>query len=97
MRLKPSLKKVVVSLIAGIALALIILVFAFFEIFPMDIGAMVAIFIVASALVYMVWSMFQPEFYPHEDSGEDYEPMFDAYEEEDEKNQEEEYQRQKLS
>jgi len=65
MRLKPDLKKVVVSLIIGAVCALVIVVLTFFG---LDYGIIipVVVFIVISALVYMVWSLTQPEFYDWE-------------------------------
>ncbi|GEM_PF-6780007 len=65
MRLKPDLKKVVVSLIIGAVCALVIVVLTFFG---LDYGIIipVVVFIVISALVYLVWSLTQPEFYDWE-------------------------------
>ncbi|OGJ19024.1 hypothetical protein A3K73_06610 [Candidatus Pacearchaeota archaeon RBG_13_36_9] len=65
MRLKPSFKKVVISLIAGAVCALALLVLTFFGI---DYGIVipVVVFIVVSAMVYLVWSLTQPEFYEWE-------------------------------
>ena len=65
MRLKPDLKKAVISLIAGAVSALALVVLAFFG-FDYGMVIPVAVFIVISAMVYLIWSLAQPEFYEDE-------------------------------
>ncbi len=99
MRLKPTLKKTVISLITGLVLAFTLFLFGFFNLlgFELNVPVIIAVFLVTSALVYLVWSMFQPEFNEEEERGGEYVPMFTAIEEEDEENQEVQYQKKKLS
>ena len=80
MRLMPTLRKTLISLLIGLAISIVLFVLTYFG-YEIGIFALVAIFIFASAIVYMIWSMFQPE-YDEEDEGEDYVPMYGAVEEE---------------
>ena len=65
MRLRPDLKKVVVSLLIGAVCALMLLVLSFFGL-DYGVAVPIAIFIVISAMVYLIWSLTQPEFYEWE-------------------------------
>jgi len=65
MRLRPTLKKTVVSLIVGAVCALTLLILSFFG-FDFSLAIIIAVFVVVSALVYAVWSLIQPEFEPWE-------------------------------
>jgi len=76
----PTLRKTLISLLIGLAISIVLFVLTYFG-YEIGIFALVAIFIFASAIVYMIWSMFQPE-YDEEDEGEDYVPMYGAVEEE---------------
>ena len=84
--------------ILSLVFGLIIFVLGFFNLlgFELNIPAIVAVFFVSLLLVYLLWSLFQPEF-DEENDGGDYVPMFDAIEEADEEDQEAVYQKQKLS
>ncbi len=61
MKLRPTLRKTLISLILGAACALTLLVLTFFG-FAWGMVLIIAVFVVVSAMVYLVWSLIQPEF-----------------------------------
>lgn len=82
MRLMPTLKKTVISLLIGLAISIILFVLTYFG-YEIGIFTLIVIFIFASALAYLIWSMFQKEYDDEAgEEGEDYVPMYGAVEEE---------------